>query len=263
MVTIAGGIKLTSAGDADPGALFKEEKKRSRPCEYIYQNSIPVLDGYPTITLRCTDNYAIFYHFRHATPVFIYNFSNGEASMTGMEKKEVWAGSLDQTPLGPLSAAVSRNGLIRVIYGNPELLKGEYGERLLKSGAPYHLPHFLDELSTYLAGRLKQFTTPVDWDGMAPFSPRRARSLCPDPLWPGSDLRAAGSFPGQAEGRTGDWFCHGSQPIADHPALPPGHRIRWVLPRLWRFWRVGDQSLAVETGRLPACLRVMGILYDK
>ncbi len=87
-----------------------------------------------------------------------------------MAKKPVWGGSLDESPLGPFSAAVSQNGLLRVIYGRVNLLQKEYGGSLQESAAPTHLDQFLEELRDYLAGRLKQFQTPIDWEGMTPFN---------------------------------------------------------------------------------------------
>jgi methylated-DNA-[protein]-cysteine S-methyltransferase len=97
--------------------------------------------------------------------------------MAEVEKKEFWAGSLDDTPVGPMSAVVSRIGLVRLVYGRLDLLKDEYGARLQPTNAPVHLDRFMEELRSYLAGSLRDFQTPVDWAGMTQFN-RAALEAC-------------------------------------------------------------------------------------
>jgi methylated-DNA-[protein]-cysteine S-methyltransferase len=88
----------------------------------------------------------------------------------------LWVGELNTSPLGPVSAAVSTRGLVRVEFCPKETLQAELSGRLGEAhSAPASLRAALDQIGEYLLGRRRTFDLPVDWRGMSAFDEKVLR----------------------------------------------------------------------------------------
>lgn len=89
-----------------------------------------------------------------------------------LEVLPLYTGQLKHTPLGDLWLAASQIGLVAVDWAQNELSFQEYLVKrfkrpLEKESGRFALP--VDELNEYLQGRLKIFSTPIDWSVLRPF----------------------------------------------------------------------------------------------
>ncbi|MGE5123677.1 MAG: methylated-DNA--[protein]-cysteine S-methyltransferase [Acidobacteriaceae bacterium] len=79
---------------------------------------------------------------------------------------------LNSSPIGPMWVAVSILGLVAVDWDIPqanfvELLHRRFHAQVVYDGSPTHEP--LRQISEYLAGKRKQFSSPIDLSGMSSF----------------------------------------------------------------------------------------------
>ena len=84
----------------------------------------------------------------------------------------VWYGKLEDTPIGPLWAALSDEGLVAIHMRGAEEPFVKLVKKLTKLD-PEHdnskLVQVYEQLSRYLAGELRQFTLPICWGVMTGF----------------------------------------------------------------------------------------------
>lgn len=130
------------------------------------------------------------------------------------------------SPLGPLTVAASRRGLLRVAYPERPLddvltaLAAEVSPRVLE--APRRLDPIRRELEEYFAGRLERFTTRVDWALTRGFARHVLRATARIPF---GEVRTYGEVAASAGSpravrATGNGL--GSNPI---PVVVPCHRV--------------------------------------
>ncbi len=88
-------------------------------------------------------------------------------------------GTVNHTPIGPVSLAISPLGLARVWFGAPEVLAAETGGQMGKSAA---LAQALEQLQAYFSGALRVFDLPLDLSGRSDFSLRVLRACAAIPF---------------------------------------------------------------------------------
>jgi methylated-DNA-[protein]-cysteine S-methyltransferase len=102
-------------------------------------------------------------------------------ALRGFRARAETAGLVDiafcttDSPIGPLLLAASRSGLVRIAFAGGEdaaleELAVRISPRLLE--APQRLDQARRELDLYFEGRLRRFSTPIDWSLVGPFGRR-------------------------------------------------------------------------------------------
>jgi len=90
----------------------------------------------------------------------------------------IWTGLLNESPLGPISYAVSELGLTRVEFGAPVGFR--VIEAVQEGKSPVSQPDLLAEISrqlaAYFAGQLQIFDVPVDWGVLSAFQQRALKA---------------------------------------------------------------------------------------
>ncbi|MCJ7626218.1 MAG: methylated-DNA--[protein]-cysteine S-methyltransferase [Anaerolineaceae bacterium] len=83
----------------------------------------------------------------------------------------LWIKTLPQSPLGPISAVVSDQGLCRVAFCSAPEMQDELGDHLVpeNTSASRLLKEICSQLESYLDGQLRWFTVPLDWRYHTPF----------------------------------------------------------------------------------------------
>ncbi len=87
---------------------------------------------------------------------------------------KLWAGGLAHSPIGPVWAAVSTQGLARVRIGVALETSGD-------GPAPEMLALALSQLREYLQGKRERFELDIDWGGLAAFSLRALQAAAQIP----------------------------------------------------------------------------------
>jgi methylated-DNA-[protein]-cysteine S-methyltransferase len=96
-----------------------------------------------------------------------------------MTKDKVFIGKISTSPLGPIWAAVSEQGLVAVeisrdqVAINEQLIRMGYDQVVVdqdKTAAA------LQEISEYLSGERQTFEMPIDWSVLTPFQERALRA---------------------------------------------------------------------------------------
>jgi methylated-DNA-[protein]-cysteine S-methyltransferase len=126
--------------------------------------------------------------------------------------------SVTDTPLGRIDLFCSEQGLTRVQFSgcqvSPWFDHFIEGHSILTEAAA--------QIQAYLAGRLRQFTLPIDWRGMTPFSLAVRRTSCEIPYGSTltySELAARAGFPGKARAAGN---VNARNPL---PLVIPCHRV--------------------------------------
>jgi methylated-DNA-[protein]-cysteine S-methyltransferase len=90
----------------------------------------------------------------------------------------IWTGILNESPLGPISYAVSELGLTHVEFGAPVGFRAI--EAVQEGKSPVSQPDLLAEISrqlaAYFAGQLQIFDVPVDWGVLSAFQQRALKA---------------------------------------------------------------------------------------
>lgn len=83
------------------------------------------------------------------------------------------------SPVGPLAVAVTPVGLLALAFGGVERAKAASGRLpdLVAYPLDEQVERVRDELREYFAGRLRDFTVPIDWRLSAGFAQRALRKL--------------------------------------------------------------------------------------
>lgn len=128
------------------------------------------------------------------------------------------------SPLGPLTVAGTRRGLLRVAFAEETLVLEGIAERLSPRivEAPARLDSVRRELEEYFAGARRDFATPLDWSLIEGFSRRVLRATAAIPY---GGVRSYGEVAGAAGSPRGSRAAGnalGSNPI---PIVIPCHRV--------------------------------------
>ncbi len=163
----------------------------------------------------------------------------------------LWLECLPDTPLGPVSAAASQQGLVRVEFCALDEL-----ERQLacypRPGppAPACLAQALAQIDEYLAGRRKEFDLPIDWRAMADF---HARALHLVQVIPPGQVLTYGEIArqlGQPRAAIAVGSANAANPI---PLVLPCHRLVGSDRRLHGYGGPGGLATKAWLLRLEGC----------
>jgi methylated-DNA-[protein]-cysteine S-methyltransferase len=130
------------------------------------------------------------------------------------------------SPFGPLLAAGTRSGLVRLAF--PEESTDEVLERLSARLSPkiVESPAALDparrELDEYFAGSRQRFELPLDWSLIGPFAQRVLRATAAIPFGKVSTYTDVAAQAGSPRGSRAAGNALGSNPI---PIVIPCHRV--------------------------------------
>jgi methylated-DNA-[protein]-cysteine S-methyltransferase len=126
--------------------------------------------------------------------------------------------SISDSPLGRIDLICSGQGLTGVHFaGCKKISKIDQFE----CGHPF-LTEAGHQIHAYLKGKLRQFSIPIDWNGMTPFSTAVRKKCCEIPYGETvsySELAARAGFPGKARA-VGNVNSHNPLPL-----VIPCHRV--------------------------------------
>ena len=134
-------------------------------------------------------------------------------------------GSLE-SPVGPLHAALSRRGLVRIAFAeeHEQAMVEELARRL--SPRIVLAPRLLDplrrELDEYFEGRRRRFELELDWALIGPFARRVLRRTAAIPYGSHSSYGEVAAAAGSPRGARAAGNALGSNPI---PIVIPCHRV--------------------------------------
>ncbi len=131
-----------------------------------------------------------------------------------------------QTPIGPLRAALSRRGLVRVAFGEEseesmlEQLASRLSPRIVR--APGSFDEVRRELDEYFEGRRTRFELPLDWALIGPFARRVLTRTAAIPYGGHCSYGEIAAEAGSPRGARAAGNALGSNPI---PIVIPCHRV--------------------------------------
>jgi methylated-DNA-[protein]-cysteine S-methyltransferase len=163
----------------------------------------------------------------------------------------LWIDCLPASPLGPISAAVSSQGLVRVEFCDRTGLEIELVDYPRPDPpAPNCLAQALTQIDEYLNGRRKQFDLPIDWRVMPDFY---ARSLSLVQAIPCGEVRTYGEIAhalGQPRAAIAVGSANAANPI---PLVLPCHRLVGSDRRLHGYGGPGGLATKAWLLRLEGC----------
>ena len=163
----------------------------------------------------------------------------------------LWIDCLPVSPLGPISAAVTSQGLVRVEFCEQTELENELAA-FARPGcpAPACLARALAQIDEYLNGRRRQFDLPIDWRVMPDF---HARSLRLVQAIPCGEVRTYGEV-ARALGKPRAAIAVGSANAANPiPLVLPCHRLVGSDRRLHGYGGPGGLATKAWLLRLEGC----------
>jgi methylated-DNA-[protein]-cysteine S-methyltransferase len=129
------------------------------------------------------------------------------------------------SPVGPLTVAGTRRGLVLVSYGAPdEALLQRLADRLSPRvlEAPARLDEARRELDEYFEGERREFDLPVDWSLVRGFARRVLRATAAIRFGDVSNYATIAARAGSPRGSRAAGNALGSNPI---PIVVPCHRV--------------------------------------
>jgi methylated-DNA-[protein]-cysteine S-methyltransferase len=129
------------------------------------------------------------------------------------------------SPVGPLTVAGTRRGLVLVSYGEPdEALLQRLADRLSPRvlEAPTRLDEARRELDEYFDGERREFDLPVDWSLVRGFARRVLRATAAIRFGDVSNYATIAARAGSPRGSRAAGNALGSNPI---PIVVPCHRV--------------------------------------
>jgi methylated-DNA-[protein]-cysteine S-methyltransferase len=163
----------------------------------------------------------------------------------------LWIDCLPASPLGPISVAVSGQGLVRVEFCDRAGLENELAAFARPgSPAPDFLGKAITQIDEYLNGRRKQFDLPIDWRGMPDF---HARSLRLVQAIPCGEVRTYGEIAralGQPRAAIAVGSANAANPI---PLVLPCHRLVGSDRRLHGYGGPGGLATKAWLLQLEGC----------
>ena len=128
------------------------------------------------------------------------------------------------SPLGPLTAAITRRGLVRLAYGDEddalEDLAARLSPRLLER--PSALEEVRRELDEYFGGRRDRFDVPIDWALSRGFTRRILRATARIPFGAVSSYTDVAARAGSRRAYRAAGNALAANPI---PIVVPCHRV--------------------------------------
>lgn len=137
----------------------------------------------------------------------------------------VYIGEAPQTPLGPIWAAVSTNGLVAVnLWGERARFEAEV-TRLTGSvpvEAPEQVAAALDQITAYLRQERREFDLPIDWSVLTPFQSTVLRVVCSIPYGQVQTYRDVAEQIGRPQAVRAVGRANATNPM---PLVIPCHRV--------------------------------------
>jgi methylated-DNA-[protein]-cysteine S-methyltransferase len=168
----------------------------------------------------------------------------------------LWIGCLPVSPLGPISAAVTSQGLARVEFCAQAELENELAAFARPDPpVPNFLAKALAQIDEYLNGRRRQFDLPIDWRVMPDF---HARSLRLVQAIPYGEVRTYGEVAralGQPRAAIAVGSANAANPI---PLVLPCHRLIGSDRRLHGYGGPGGLATKAWLLRLEGCKEFFG-----
>jgi methylated-DNA-[protein]-cysteine S-methyltransferase len=163
----------------------------------------------------------------------------------------LWIDCLPASPLGPISVAVSNQGLVRIEFCDQGELENELAA-FARPGlpAPDFLAKAVAQIDEYLCGRRKQFDLPIDWRVMPDF---HARSLRLVQAIPCGEVRTYGEVAralGQPRAAIAVGSANAANPI---PLVLPCHRLVGSDRRLHGYGGPGGLATKAWLLRMEGC----------
>jgi methylated-DNA-[protein]-cysteine S-methyltransferase len=160
-----------------------------------------------------------------------------------------------ESPVGPLVAARTERGLVRLAYelhnggvdAVLETLAARLSPRILES--PRRLDAVRRELDEYFTGRRRRFDVPIDWALVGPFGRRVLSATAAIPFGQVSTYARVAALAGSPRGSRAAGNALGANPI---PIVVPCHRV------LRTGGGLGGYTGGLE--RKQALLRIEGVL---
>jgi methylated-DNA-[protein]-cysteine S-methyltransferase len=163
----------------------------------------------------------------------------------------VWIDCLPASPLGPISAAATSQGLAQIEFCEQAELENELAA-FARPGppAPGCLAQALVQIDEYLQGRRRQFDLLIDWRGMPDF---HARSLRMVQAIPYGEVRTYGEVAcvlGQPRAAIAVGSANAANPL---PLVLPCHRLVGSDRRLHGYGGPGGVATKAWLLRLEGC----------
>ncbi len=163
----------------------------------------------------------------------------------------LWIDCLPVSPLGPISAAVSSQGLVRVEFcAQAELEKELAAFARPDLPAPDFLAQAILQIDEYLNGRRKQFDLPIDWGGMPDFQARSLRLVQAIPCGEVRTYAEVARALGQPRAAIAVGSANAANPI---PLVLPCHRLVGSDRRLHGYGGPGGLATKAWLLRLEGC----------
>jgi O-6-methylguanine DNA methyltransferase len=163
----------------------------------------------------------------------------------------LWIDCLPDSPLGPISAAASSQGLVRIEFCAQAELEHELSD-FIRSGppAPDFLAQAIVQIDEYLSGRRKQFDLPIDWRGMPDFHARALRLVQAIPCGEVRTYAEVARALGLPRAAIAVGSANAANPI---PLVLPCHRLVGSDRRLHGYGGPGGLATKAWLLRLEGC----------
>jgi methylated-DNA-[protein]-cysteine S-methyltransferase len=133
-----------------------------------------------------------------------------------------------ESPLGPLVAATTGHGLVRLAYedfnGGLDVVLGDLADRVSPRivEAPSELDDLRRQLDEYFAGTRRDFAVPIDWSLSGGFTQRILQAIWAIPFGETSNYRDVAAAAGNVKATRAAGNACGANPI---PIVVPCHRV--------------------------------------
>ena len=156
--------------------------------------------------------------------------TDASAALAAFRRRAAEEGLLDvayaelDSPLGPLTAYVTRRGLVRLAYDRPDVDLPEVAARVSPRiiEAPERTDEVRRELDEYFAGRRQAFDVPLDWSLVRGFAGNVLLATSRIPFGSVSNYRDIAGEAGSPRAYRAAGNALGSNPV---PIVVPCHRV--------------------------------------
>jgi len=145
--------------------------------------------------------------------------------MTLQNQLKIYIGKLPSSPIGPIWVAVSDVGLLMVEWEMPQVdfsFKVEAHSHKSAIYDPARTSETLQQLSSFLAGKLRLFTLPLDLSGMTPFRQLVLKLTAEIPYGQTSTYKTLAILAGKPNAARAVGRVEATNPI---PLVIPCHRV--------------------------------------
>jgi methylated-DNA-[protein]-cysteine S-methyltransferase len=191
-----------------------------------------VLDGYPTLALRLSDNSVSILLGKWASFHLFGDVGDGLKEEIMQKKSGLYIGTTGKTPIGKLWLAVSDLGLVAI---ECNLSQSEFETYLKKrfkrtvAHAPDRIRESAGQLIEYLFGRQQVFTFAIDWTVLRPFQQAVLQATYEIPYGETSTYKAIAERIGRPRAARAVGRAEATNPM---PLVLPCHRVIGVDGKL-------------------------------